>query len=439
MSSKVLFYALLASIAAVLLPQLARAQQPVPKPGYLVTEAGDTLRGIVKLARFVTDYGVKIQVGDGPAQDYTVNNARAFATADGRHYRRRRVSFLVNQPIVRQDNRVKSTDSTAVFLQELVVGKARLYRLDYRLHPDQVPLEYTQYETTFYYLQSPNSSLVMLRSDTHERVLWQMFQDCPAIQPTIRGVALEGVALTRLVLRYNTTCGAGFNTPQALALTPKENETRIRFGIRAGVAIDRLNYSDSYYLNDTEFGSKANWMAGISLTISSQHRVSLATGLYFTARRNQRDNTHVVPAGFTNKGQTLVLPSETAVNTIQVPLLATIALTKKAAGMQPFVSLGVLPGVAFSNTVRLAVPTSTFESGNFLPTQAAMLTNGLGGDSKMTPLLGFQASAGVAPRLGSQAVVAELYYELGRQLVGSTGISGKFTYQAVGLRVGIDF
>jgi hypothetical protein len=175
MSSKLLLYGLLASITTALLPQSAWAQQPVPKLGYLVTEAGDTLRGTVRLSRFVTDYGVKIQVGDGPVQDYTVSNARAFATADGRRYRRRRVSFLVNQPIVRQDDKAKSTDSTAAFLQELVVGKARLYRLDYRLHPDQVPLEYTQYESTFYYLQLPNSSLVMLRSGTYEQVLWRMF------------------------------------------------------------------------------------------------------------------------------------------------------------------------------------------------------------------------------------------------------------------------
>lgn len=419
------------------LPALAQSPRAT---AYLLTNAGDTLRGALEITRFPTEYGVRLKVGDGAGQPFQLADTKGFGTADGRCYQRRRVSFAPQQALVAQPGQLGGQDSTTVFLQELIAGKVHLYRLDYHLQADRLPMAYSEYVNEFYYVQAPGSRLVMLQQATYQQVLAKLFQDCASSsQPAAPPVAFSGPALAKAVLRYNTTCAQGFAAPRVFTQRPPDAPSEVHFGLRAGVVLGKISYADSYYLDNKTFDYSPNLAVGLSLRISNHAQNSLTTGLYFTARRNTGSTAYLVPGGYTNQGETLTLSQQVAVNTLQVPLIAQLMLGKKTTGLLPFFSFGLVPGIAFSNTATIDVLTPVYAPGSFVGRQTAKSTNGLTGDSKTSGLLGLQGSVGLQPRIGTRTLLAELYYEIGKQLVGTSALDGKFTYQGAGLRIGIDF
>jgi hypothetical protein len=417
------------------------AQTAAPANSYVITQVGDTLRGPLELSRFVSEGGIKLTV-NGEVRPMNVADCRGFATADGRRYVRRQVSFAVPQfASPRSAAKNGPTDSTTVFLQELVAGKARLYRLDYRLGPERTPLDYAEYDNTFFYVQAPGSTLFLLQPSSYREMLAGVFADCPAVQPVLRKARFDAKGLAAPVLQYNTNCATGFAAAQLLQLEPQSTKARYAFGLRAGVQWGSISYPDGYYavnFANPAAGTGVHATVGVSLLVQGTGRWNLGSGLFYTARNTKSSTTQVVNNSFANKGETLNLAQEVSVKTIQIPLLAQYRLSGADSGIRPYLGLGVVPGVSFGTTSRQSVLTSTLQPGNFVPSQTTTMVDSRLGNNRPAPMLGFQASAGGRPQFGKQAFVAELYAEIGRELTGNS-LDGKMTYQGVGIRVGVDF
>ena len=197
-----------------------------------------------------------------------------------------------------------------------------------------------------------------------------------------------------------------------------------------------VSYQQSEFLSDNTVEWMNNYIVGLSIISSSQHRVALATGLYYSWRRSSGTATHVVPAGFSNSGEVLSLEQRTAANTLQVPLLLHYSFlqTKSVA----FIAAGAVPGYSISNSTSQTVLVSTYDLHAFVPRQSAQPVAAQDAGIERGALFGFQAGGGTRPRFGAHALVLEAYVEKGYQINGNS-VGGRLTYQGTLLRVGFDF
>lgn len=431
-------------LVLALLAHPSRAQNAPPATPYLVTHAGDTLRGALQAPRFVTEYGVKFSGNaTSPASRFLPVEARAFRTADGRRYRSRPVNFAAQQLVLRQATAaVTRRDSLPVFLQELVLGKATLYRLDYHLTADRAALEYTQYETTFFFVEVPGSALLRLEQQTFRATLKTLLADCPTVKPTLAKIPFSDAGLAQLVLEYNTACAAGFAAPVALPLAsggPIVDQTGFnKFGIRVGAALASAAYPNGQFGTQQTNSAQINLTAGLSFQVQPR-RWGFATGLNFTARRNAKTVFHAVGPGFDNQGDILALEQTISVNSLSIPLLVQYASSARTSHLQPFIALGPVIGCNLGSASSQEELTSVARPGRFIPTQIvsrvdiSTLTN-----QRFYPTIGGQVSAGMRLRTGSHALVLELLYENGREANGNF-ITGNLVFHSTGLRFGLDF
>ncbi len=428
---------------AFALPRPSRAQQPAPTAiSYLITNTGEKLLGQLEVSQYVSEFGVKLKIPNQGSRRYLPSECREFVTADGRRFFSRRVSFAAGQSLVaRPTSLYTKEDSATVFLQALVLGKARLYQLYYHVQAEAGPLEYLKYETRFFYMQVPGSALLMVQQSTYQSALTTAFRDCPAILGDVQRTIFDAQNMSRLVMGYNNACAAGFS---AATLLPIEGaglyKTMNIFGVRVGTGIGSLRYANSLYANQQTDGQQLNWSIGGSLELlSGTSRWGGSTGFYFTARRQNGVVSTMVPVGFNNAGAALQLRQQLAINSVQVPLLVQYALASPQARLQPFAAVGPVLGCDFAASSFQDITVSVVEPGRFTPVQAVQnIDINAEAKGRIYPVLGGQATLGLRLKTGAHAYVAELFYENGRQLVGHY-LNGNLSYQNTGLRVGLNF
>ena len=421
------------------------AQTSVKGPDYLITNAGDTLRGKLRFSTFVTETGAQLAPGTGAEpRNFIPAQSRGFGTADGRRFVRRYLSFEAQKLSARAAvARVRAQDSIPVFLQVLVVGKAQLYQLDYHLVAERTPLEYAQFESRFLYLQVPGTDLRCLNEATFRPVLRGLLRDCPSLEAAIRDARFTPAGLAQVVLAYNTTCGAGFGAPRALplaALVPESGQIFGRFGLRAGASLGTVQYPTSAY--DAATGAVAcrqfNWTVGLSAQLLGHGHWGLTSGLHLSARRNKVTRYQTVPAGFSNETEILVLRQRLAVYSAQVPLLLQFVPTLTTERARFFVNLGPVLGFNFRNTSTQDELATLFRPGQFISRQGTRSVPVNDREQQLwSPTIGAQAGTGVRVRLAARALVTELYYELGQE-IRSNQRNDRLRYGGAGLRVGID-
>ena len=430
-------------IGLIALPRRSPAQQPAPvAPSYLITTTGEKLLGQLEASQYVSEFGVKLKTATQGTRRYSPSECREFGTADGRRFFSRRVSLAAGQSVVAHPTGLDSKeDSTAVFLQAIVLGKARLYQLDYHAATQPGPLEYMRYETHFFFVQVPGSALFMVQQSTYQSALTAAFRDCPAVAAQVQRTIFDAQNLAGLLMAYNNACGAGFSAASLLPIEgAKLRKVTSSFGVRVGTGVGKLRYASSQYADQQADGQQLNWSGGGSLALQSIiSRWGFLTGLYFTARRQNGVVSTTVPLGFNNAGAVLQLRQQLAINSVQVPLLAQYRLAGPQARLQPFAALGVVPGCDFAAASHQDVTVSVVEPGRFTPVQAVQnIDSNAEGKGRIYPVLGGQAMLGMRLRTGTQAYAAELFYENGQQLVGHY-LNGKLSYQNTGLRIGLDF
>lgn len=348
--------------------RLSQAQQRVIPTDYFVTATGDTLRGQLQFSRFVADNGVTLlPAGGDPRRAYRAEESQGFGTVDGRRFVVQRIKFVGQQPVPASATNLAPA-FVHVFMQHLVRGKANLYRLDYSVITAQAIMEYAEYQTTFFYIQVPGSGLLLLQQTSLRSVLKALFQDCPLAQSKSAHTRFDEAELSQTVLVYNTNCGVGFG-PTADLRRSSPRYGRLIVGARAGLGMGLVSYQQSECLSDNTLKWMNNYIVGLNILSSSQHRVALATGLCYSWRRSSGTATHVVPAGFSNSGEVLSLEQRTAANTLQVPLLLRYSFlqTKSVA----FIAAGAVPGCSISNSTSQTVLASTYDPHAFVPRQSA--------------------------------------------------------------------
>ena len=366
--------------------------------------------------------------------------SRGFGTADGRRFVRRYFS-LENRGLTPRGagGRVQALDSIPVFLQVVATGKAQLYLLNYHLKAERNPLENTEYESTFLYLQVPGSAWLRLQESTFRAVLREQLRACPAIENAIRDTRFTAPALAQVVQAYNLACGAGFAPPAVLPLTARESEQGERFGrvgLRAGAVLGTAYYPESSYNSASR--AQTNWTFGLSFQEQGKGHWGVVSGLHLTIRSNEAFVHETVPSSYLNKGTIIALRQQLSVWTAQIPLLAQY-VTLPVNGKQLFAALGPVLGANFKNTTKQEVAASVFVPGQFLPALGSRELN-VGADEKkrLNPTFGGQVSVGVRRRAGARTLVGELYYERGQELAGNA-LNGEMYYQSGGLRIGVDF
>lgn len=165
-------------------------------------------------------------------------------------------------------------------------------------------MEYAEYQTTFFYIQVPGSGMLLLQQTSLRSVLKVLFQDCLLAQSRSAHTRFDEAELSQTVLVYKTNCGVGTG-PTADLRRSSPRYGRLIVGARAGLGMGLVSYQQSEFMSDNTFKWMNNYIVGLNILSSSQHRVALATGLYYSWRRSSGTATHVVLAGFSNSGEVL--------------------------------------------------------------------------------------------------------------------------------------
>ncbi|WBO84664.1 hypothetical protein [Hymenobacter yonginensis] len=188
-------YFLLFGGCALLAPAPLHAQKATPyKPGYVVSLAGDTVRGYV-LPPTARTMGMSLRFRLQPTDPdilYPLKTVRGAGLQAGKTYRVRKL-----QPVV-------GRDTLRLLFQPLAVGSLTLYRLDYEIrNSDASALNGTRYENTFYYLEQGNNALVLVQAGSFRQVFGGLLATCAPGPVTGR---FDEANLRRLVSLYNA-CG----------------------------------------------------------------------------------------------------------------------------------------------------------------------------------------------------------------------------------------
>ena len=328
-----------ALLAALLLGSVGHAAAQVEErnaPGYVVKAPGDTLRGWLDVPRFATERGIRLATTDGgPAQKLTPPEVAAFGLLDGRRLVRRAIPNGTGpggQP----------ADSATIFVQQVVLGAASLYRYDFS--PANPGLRLAEAGETTLFFVSTGRALVPLRRASYPAVLGALLKDCPAVAAEARTVRFAEGALADLCLRYNVQCHAATPFRDQRARPDPANPSRLRLSLRAGAQRSLL------YLNEDDGFARSHSVAGTGPLLSAELRWgrlrsawSLALGLQYGSQKSTADYPTPAYAGTTNAGEMLNVGPSLRLHSLQVPYLVYYAFGRGA--VQPYLGAGASLGV----------------------------------------------------------------------------------------------
>ncbi|MCI1189402.1 PorT family protein [Hymenobacter sp. DH14] len=411
--------------------QEARAQvEEHHAAGYVVNARGDTLRGWLDVPRFATEHGIHFSATEGgPAQKLTTQQVRAFGLQDGRQLVRRAIPNGAGA-------NGQAPDSATVFVQQVVMGAASLYRYDFG--PANPGLRLVEPgETVLFFVSTSGRTLVPLRRASYPAVLGALLKDCPAVANEARTVRFAEAALADLCLRYNTQCHAGTPSRDQRARPDPANPSRLRLSLRAGAQRSLV------YLSESEEFERSHTVAGTSPLLSAELRWgrlrsawSLALGLQYATQKSTTTHTAAAYAGTTNAGEILDIGSSLRLHSLQLPYVVYYAFGR--GPVQPYLgvgaSLGVNWGAEFASRALAFTPVAPY---SFRQDVATTTTKSEG----LQLSYGGLARAGVRlPRVAGVGPLLELHYAYGqhhqqRPVLGA----GNPTSQTWGLSLGLEF
>ncbi len=212
------------------------------QPGYVVTPAGDTLRGEVdargaqrnaRLARFRPS-------ASQPITDYEPQQLRGYGFVGDRVYQVDTVPLSTCTAPPAYSGAMPDTTRHLVFLEVIVGGAASLLYLRDERSNDHYYLSTTGHKTQEL-LPPPvrrvadDDATYQTAANAFRRTIAAATQQCLMIQPDIAGVRYNQSSLSKIVERYNRCLGETSTTPAAAAY-----KSHVRIGVIGGVETSQL-------------------------------------------------------------------------------------------------------------------------------------------------------------------------------------------------------
>ncbi|MGI4883475.1 MAG: outer membrane beta-barrel protein [Janthinobacterium lividum] len=433
---------LIAGALGALQPALVTAQSNTRNlPGYVVTAAGDTLRGMLTVPRFATDQGLTLLPDNAPsaARKFSVQTVRAFGWPDGRCFVKRSLASGRNAE-------TGAVDSVAVLLQRLVGGAANFYRYDVDMTLHRGQAEYTQSETVQYFITVAGSGLAPVRPASYVAALSAVFKDCPAVVAAVPRTSFNERNIGDLVLRYNALCHAAvpahdYRLPEA------PSTVRLLVSLRAGAQRGKLFYPSSDYLTSANGQATVLPAFGVELRLAYQGPWSLVAGVHYARLRSEATQTQPAQLGTTNAGQLLSLPASVEVQSLQAPVLLRYTLGRGL--VRPYLAAGPVFGMYTSNQTTLSYTTLTRTGGTTTPYRNDVVTAPIQNTKSKSPTVSgalrlgvqFKTKARVSPLLEAQYSAgsdSERNPGLPVTTGGITEDLGQLHYQAFSLMAGLE-
>ncbi|MDO7886892.1 outer membrane beta-barrel protein [Hymenobacter cheonanensis] len=407
----------LLALAAITTTAYAQASY---QPGYVVTLAGDTVRGQVQevsarrnsvLCRFRP-------AATGPITDYAPASLRAYGIVHGATYRARAVPPA--------DPAAGASAPQQLFLEVLVPGPAQLYSS--RDQPG-----HTRY---FVAVGAPGARLRELAErrektfgngpDTYEtRSLYRdtlaaALRACPAVQVQLPQLSFQQAALARVITQYNACVGG----PAAVAAPPPARRPGAVLSVLAGYQAGTMKLSggDSFFQLAPPL-HQASPVAGLGLTLALPHtRRTMSVRLEATYAHEVYDGEY---AGIPN---TAALPTQRVNNYhfdlqyIHVPIMLRYTLMRSPR-LRPFIEAGGVYHRLWQTKSTFSVQTGTGALVS-LPYFAE-------GDVQYNQF-GLQAGAGLSvPVIGERRLALLARVATSNGLSNYTGVASPITYFSV--------
>ncbi|PJJ59875.1 hypothetical protein [Hymenobacter chitinivorans] len=286
----------------------ARAQ--AFEPGFVVTTAGDTLRGEVENSYWEANpTSIRFRAAaSAPVSSYSPTEARAFQLRSGRYFRTELLPLSrgaeTRTPLLQ---RYLSTDQKqeTVFAEVLVEGAAPLLRYvlpgatHYFVRRENQP--YIELTERKHLGPDRSGRLVIVDANTFRIQLQQFFGDCPAAVQQVAKASFTARDLAAVVQTYNQSCSAaGQAGPSFLVTNQPAHKLQINAGPLTGVQFQSIRlqaespgepYEEAPVLNGTDLGHRPQPVLGVYADVlMPNRRLALHSSVLFS-QLGQRGTT----------------------------------------------------------------------------------------------------------------------------------------------------
>jgi hypothetical protein len=238
--------------------------------GYVITNAGDTLFGLVdyrEKAKAYKSCDFKVSKGQNTIT-YEPGSIIGYGFENDKFFQSREIS-------------IKNRPSQVVFLEVIVKGLVSLYKYEdtYFIERSNEGLQQliNEYKEIFV-----SDRKVLKKTNQHIATLNMLVFDCAEIRERVQKIKLEEKALTKLIGDYNQCKGES-----SIAFKAKKPWKKAILGITGGLNISQLNFAFPRHLAGNFEVSKSS-MIGVSLDILSprlSERISFHGNLlYLTSK-----------------------------------------------------------------------------------------------------------------------------------------------------------
>lgn len=263
---------LLLLIALIYITKFSFSQTDYRK-GFVITNAGDTLSGLVDYREKAKAYkscdfkASKVQ----NAITYEPGSIIGYGFENDKFFQSREIS-IKNQP------------SQVVFVEVIVSGLVSLYKFKdtYFIEKDNKGLQQLLNETKEVFIDGKR---VLKNSNQYIGTINMLVSDCAEIRTKVQKIKLDQKALTNLIEDYNRCKEA-----PSITFKAKKPWTKARIGVSGGFNVSKLNFkaNPTYEHLAGNFEVSKSPMIGASLDILSprlSERISFHAGLdYLTSK-----------------------------------------------------------------------------------------------------------------------------------------------------------
>ena len=296
--------------------QVSTAQTFNTQPGSLVTQAGDTLRGIIKDRSDVSEQVLFQAEGSSDFKKFTPEEAKSFRVDGGYYYKA--------MPVPNEDKTTR-----ALFLLCLLEGEIGLYQRQNDLYVEKPA-------NTLYKLEEERTRIKGNQFRVKRKyvnTLSYLMADCPSVQPAIERARLNPITMIKLITQYQQC----INPTEEEKRTIEPTKIAIRLGVRAGGMSSRIIMllRGNRVLN-YEFGELNNVVGGIVADFSYKNKVSARPELLITRR-----------GGVSERPYNTLQTEQVQISLTSLQLPVSIYYTLPTHHLRPFVR----GGGSFSHTI----------------------------------------------------------------------------------------
>ncbi|TGD79733.1 porin family protein [Hymenobacter wooponensis] len=286
---------------------------------YIVTTAGDTLRGRLQLTGSRLQTLILRRTGQAP----TTFSPTAV------------VSYGDENSLLGQSKLIGPHASTPEFVTPLVQGYTSLY------------VGQTDNGKQVFYIQPADSTyLVAVPPQSSQLTYLRLLPDCPSLKleysETLRRYSYNSGGMSRLIMDYNAC-----RKPQQTSLQLKKSEgSHVSIGVKGGINSSSFRNFPSAYTKSAATGQ--GYQVGVLLNLSGKTRFSTQLeAVYIHLQGKSSANQVYNGNAYYNTDERLLIDYAQ----IQVPLLFRYTLGNST--LRPFVNAGPIYGINFSDKSAL--------------------------------------------------------------------------------------